>query len=601
MVQNILRHIQALPRSAKFWIMQCLDLTAVTLAILISIAINQHNFELAMLTIIPLAAVLLNAFGTYKSVASHIGKRTVLKLLLTLALTSAIFQFLVSDLPTTLTYALLTLCMSGGWRYARTLLNTGSGKSFTQAQQHIAIYGAGEAGLQLAAYLKHTRSFHPVCFIDDNKALQGRETMDLPIIAPEKIAKEIQNKKIEKIILAIPSASRSTRNDILQKLENLNTPIQTMPRLDEIISGKANISELRDIDPLDLLGRDPVPADTKLLSKCITDKNILVTGAGGSIGSELCRQIMALGPKRLVLFEASEYALYKISSELETLNSSTELVSVLGSVQNPDCLNDVCKDHKIQTIYHAAAYKHVPIVEENIAAAIENNTMGTINTALAAQKNAVETFVLISTDKAVRPTSAMGATKRLAEKAIQLISNQKENKTTFCFVRFGNVLASSGSVIPLFRKQIAAGGPVTVTHPEMTRFFMSIPEAAQLVIQAGAMAKTGDGFTLDMGQSVKIVDMAKRLIKLSGLTPKTENSPSGDIEIVFTGLRPGEKLYEELFINEDAAETTDHPRIRREIEALENNSLDKFLKTISKTLSISKQDKLREALFKLAE
>ena len=601
MVQNILRNIQALPRAAKFWIMQCLDVIAIALAILISLTINQHSFDLAILAIVPLAVALLNGFGTYKSVASHIGKRTVLKLLLTLALSSAIFQLLVNYLPTTLTYALLTLSMAGGWRYARTLLNTGDGKSYSQAQQHIAIYGAGEAGLQLAAYLKHARSFHPVCFVDDNKALQGRETMDLPIIAPEKLTQEIQSKKIEKIILAIPSASRSTRNGILEKLENLNTPIQTMPGLDEIITGKANITELRDIDPLDLLGRDPVPADATLLGKCITDKNILVTGAGGSIGSELCRQIIALKPAKLVLFEASEYALYTISSELEALANETKIISVLGSVQNIEAVEDVCKNHKIQTIYHAAAYKHVPIVEKNIAAAINNNTIGTINTALASQKNKVETFVLISTDKAVRPTSAMGATKRLAEKAIQIISEQKQNKTTFCFVRFGNVLASSGSVIPLFRKQIAAGGPVTVTHPEMTRFFMSIPEASQLVIQAGAMANAGDGFTLDMGQSVKIVDMAKRLIKLSGLTPKTDSAPNGDIDIIYTGLRPGEKLYEELFIDEDAAEHTDHPRIRREKEAVNITSLKDFQKDISNALSIASPDKLRKALFKLAE
>ena len=601
MVQNILRHIQAFPRAAKFWIMQCLDVTAVALSILISLTINQHEFEITTLAIIPLAVVLLNSFRTYKSVASHIGKRTVLKLLLTLALTSAIFQLLINSLPTTLTYALLTLFFAGGWRYIRTLLNTGNHNSLAKKQQHIAIYGAGEAGLQLAIYLKHARSFHPVCFIDDNKTLQGRETMDLPIVSPEDLELEIQNKKIEKIILAIPSASRSIRNEILKKLENLNTPIQTMPGLDEIISGKANISELRDIDPLDLLGRDPVPADAELLRKCITGKNILVTGAGGSIGSELCRQIITLNPSKLVLFEASEYALYNISSELEALQHKTELISVLGSVQNLEYVSDVCGSHKIQTIYHAAAYKHVPIVEDNIAAAIENNTTGTINTALAAQNNAVETFVLISTDKAVRPTSAMGATKRLAEKAIQIISAQKQNNTTFCFVRFGNVLASSGSVIPLFRKQISAGGPVTVTHPEMTRFFMSIPEAAQLVIQAGAMANAGDGFTLDMGQSVKIVDMAKRLIRLSGLTPKTDNTPNGDIEIIYTGLRPGEKLYEELFIDEDAAEKTEHPHIRREKETADKTSLDKFQKAITKTLSINEQNKLRETLFRLAE
>lgn len=479
----------------------------------------------------------LNLSKTYKVVVSHIGRKTYIRILLSSLLTGIILFIIYGHFIWAFTTACLMFLTTAGWRFARTFINSYKSSSAAKVER-LAIYGAGEAGMQAAAGFRHLQGVQPVCFFDDNPDLKGRISMDLPIYAPENLEKIVLQENIDRIILAIPSASRATRNQILGKLEGSHVPIQTLPGMRDILSGSASISDIHDIDPLDLLGRDPVPPNEKLLKQCITGKNIMVTGAGGSIGAELCRQIIALSPKTLVLFDVSEYALYEIHRELKQISPSCPLFACLGSVQDKERLEHLFQEHNIETVYHAAAYKHVPIVEENVGEAIKNNTIGTMNAAEAAVATGVETFVMISTDKAVRPTSAMGATKRLAEMVVQALSQPDSHSTHLCFVRFGNVLASSGSVIPLFRQQIASGGPITVTHPDMVRYFMSIPEAAQLVLQASAMAKSGDGFTLDMGTPVKIVDMAKRMIRLSGLTPKTADTPNGDIEIVFPACAP---------------------------------------------------------------
>lgn len=559
--------LQSITPQKKRILMLIIDMACLTFAALLAAYIARYNITISGIAgIIAIGLIALKLSKTYKVVVSHIGRRTYIRILLSSLLTGTILFIIYGHFVWAFTAACLMFLTTAGWRFARTFINNDRNSSTSKAER-LAIYGAGEAGMQAAAGFRHLRGVQPVCFFDDNPDLKGRISMDIPIYTPEDLEQIIIQENIDRIILAIPSASRATRNQILSKLENSHVPIQTLPGMRDILSGSANISDIRDIDPLDLLGRDPVPPNEKLLKQCITGKNIMVTGAGGSIGSELCRQIIALSPKSLVLFDVSEYALYEIHRELEQQAPSCALFACLGSVQDKNRLEYLFQNHNIETVYHAAAYKHVPIVEENVGEAIKNNAVGTMNAAESAIATGVKTFVLISTDKAVRPTSAMGATKRLAEMTVQALSRQSNHSTHLCFVRFGNVLASSGSVIPLFRQQIASGGPVTVTHPDMVRYFMSIPEAAQLVLQAGALAKSGDGFTLDMGDPVKIVDMARRMIRLSGHTPKTAETPTGDIEIVFSGLRPGEKLYEELFINEESSEDTDHPRIRREIEA----------------------------------
>ena len=378
----------------------------------------------------------------------------------------------------------------------------------------------------------------------------------------------IRDHDIERVLLAIPSASMRRKQEILRVLEPLGIHVQSMPDLSDIISGRAHIDELRDVDVVDLLGRDAVPPDPRLFGSCIRGKSVLVTGAGGSIGSELCRQIVRLSPRRLVLFEMSELALYTIEGELAEFvareNVATEIIPLLGNAHHRHRVREVLSTYGIQTLYHAAAYKHVPIVEHNVVEGIHNNVISTWYTAEAARETGVETFVLVSTDKAVNPANVMGATKRLAELVLQALQ-ERTTTTRFCMVRFGNVLASSGSVVPLFKKQIRDGGPVTVTHPDVIRYFMTIPEAAQLVIQAGAMAKGGDVFVLDMGRPVLIDDLARRMVNLMGLTVRDTANPDGDIEITYTGLRTAEKLFEELLIGSNIT-GTDHPMIMRAME-----------------------------------
>ncbi len=431
---------------------------------------------------------------------------------------------------------------------------------------NVAIYGAGESGIQLATALVNNPKYRPVAYLDDDKTLQKSIIQGLPIYAPRNLPLLIEKQVIQKIFLALPSIKKKRKSNILLELEPFPVQVLTIPSISELISGEKNIDELREIGIDELLGRDSVAADEELMNICINGLNILVTGAGGSIGSELCRQIIRLKPKRLVLFDNSEFSLYQIERELCELRKAEDLsgkgnfiIPVLGSVQDQDRLSETLKQYDVDTVYHAAAYKHVPLVEHNPIEGIVNNTFGTLRAALSAQMAGVRNFVLISTDKAVRPTNIMGASKRMAELALQGIAQQSE-KTIFSIVRFGNVLGSSGSVVPLFRQQIKDNGPLTLTHPDITRYFMTIPEAAQLVIQAGAMAKGGEVFLLDMGEPVKIIDLARRMIYLSGLTVKDEAHPDGDIEIITTGLRPGEKLYEELLID-SRSDKTGHPKI----------------------------------------
>lgn len=431
----------------------------------------------------------------------------------------------------------------------------------------IAIYGAGGGGRQLVTMLRSGIEYRPVAFLDDDITVQGRTIDGIDIYAPsdERTLERLQRLGVKEVLLSIPSLGPAKRRQILERLDHWPFHVRTVPGLHDIMVGRARLDDLQDIRIEDLLGRDPIPPMAGLLHRCIEGRAVLVTGAGGSIGSELCRQALELNPRALVLLEQSEYALYRIELELREqmlrTNTSTELVALLGSVQDTELLSRIFSTFSIETVYHAAAYKHVPLVEHNSIEGVRNNVIGTLNTALAARSAGVKYFVLISTDKAVRPTNIMGASKRMAELAVQALAADG-GITCFSIVRFGNVLGSSGSVVPLFREQIARGGPITLTHPEVTRYFMTIPEAVQLVIQAGAMAAGGDVFVLDMGESVKIGDLAVRMVRLSGLEVRDDAHPDGTIAIDVTGLRPGEKLYEELLIG-GAVFGTEHPRIMR--------------------------------------
>ncbi|WP_338847401.1 nucleoside-diphosphate sugar epimerase/dehydratase [Massilia sp. W12] len=456
----------------------------------------------------------------------------------------------------------------------------------------VLIYGAGKAGTQLAGALLAGQTYRPLAFVDDRRELQGAQIAGLRVYAPQDLPVLVKRKQIKEILLAMPSLSRAQQRKILDALEPLRLKTRVMPPLSSLLSGE--LQQLREIEIEDLLGRDPVAPDPQLLARCIQGKNVLVSGAGGSIGSELCRQILRQNPRRLVLLEMSEYALYQIQQELSKISAATELLPMLGSVlEQEKCLN-IMRAFEIETVYHAAAYKHVPLVEHNPVAGVRNNTLGTLAIARAAMQAGVAAFVLISTDKAVRPTNVMGASKRLAELVLQAFARQ-QSQTRFCMVRFGNVLGSSGSVVPLFRRQIEQGGPLTVTHPEMTRYFMTIPEAAQLVLQAGAMGEGGDVFLLDMGEPVRILDMARRMVHLSGLQLKDENQSDG-IEIVHVGLRPGEKLYEELLIG-DNAEGTCHPLIMRAQEKeIAWPKLEQILEKLQYACNHADQNLLRQTL-----
>lgn len=531
-----------------------------------------------------LAVPIFVKLGLYRAIIRYIEIRALWTIIQATTLYALVFAFIlyesgIKEIPRTvspLNWLNMMLLVGSSRFFARWWLGDiysrlgGDRGAKDYGKKNVVIYGAGSAGVQLVSALEHGREFRPVAFIDDDELLHKRKVNGLRIYPLSSLSYLIERHQVSDILLAIPSASRARRNEIIRLLEPYSVHVMSMPGLSDIAQGKVTFEVLQEVDIADLLGRDPVAPNQSLLHANIAGKVVMVTGAGGSIGSELCRQIIQLQPKSLILFELSEFALYVIEKELNYLltkikgSKEIEIISVLGSVANTDRIEKICKTFNVQTIYHAAAYKHVPMVEKNPGEAIWNNIFGTLNAAKAAIKAKVETFVLISTDKAVRPTNTMGATKRFAELILQALSLDAENKhrTRFTMVRFGNVLGSSGSVVPLFREQIARGGPVTVTDERIIRYFMTIPEASQLVIQAGAMGQGGDVFVLDMGEPIRILDLAKRMIHLSGLEIKDEDHPAGEIEISFTGLRPGEKLYEELLIGDNASETS-HARIMR--------------------------------------
>lgn len=530
---------------------------------------DNHQIWLALSSTLVVTLIAFIKLGLYRAVLRYISFKA-LAMIATGALISSIslvlFSFFIdSFIPRTvpLIYFSYVFLLCGG---VRMLVRYYIGLLLDKNNESVLIYGAGSNGRQLSVMLKHAYRYRIRGFIDDNTKLHGNYLLGNKIFSPKDISKLVQKYNIKVILLAIPSASRRERKAIIDSLIPLKIKVQTIPDMEEILQGNAKIDELREVKIEDLLGREPVLPNKELLQKNIFDKTVMVTGAGGSIGSELCRQIILNHPKTLILFELSEFSLYSIHQELLEVvkrNSlSTKIHPILGNVQDIERLDRVLDHFNVDTIYHAAAYKHVPLVEYNIIEGIRNNIFGTYNVAKCAADHNVKSFVLISTDKAVRPTNTMGASKRMAELCLQALSDQlKNSQTCFSMVRFGNVLGSSGSVIPLFRKQILKGGPITVTHPDIIRYFMTIPEAAQLVIQAGSMAKGGDVFILDMGEPVRIVDLAKNLIQLSGFSVKDESNPKGDIEIVYTGLRPGEKLYEELLIAGDNVQKTEHSRI----------------------------------------
>lgn len=535
--------------------------------------------------------------GMYRAVMRYLGNDALIAIAKAVSLSTLVLALLIywyqhapKMIPRSMifNYWWLGMLLLGGLRLAMRqyfmggwfdVFSSTSSRSQQNGLPRVAVYGAGSAGNQLVAALRMGRHMRPVAFIDDDRTLAGRVIAGLRVYSPKHISQLIKETKAEQVLLALPSASRARRREVLEQLEPFPLHVRTVPGISDLASGKVRVEDIQDVDIADLLGRDAISPNQALLNRCIRKKVVMITGAGGSIGSELCRQILVQLPTELILFESSEFNLYSIHSELkaviERVSLSVRVIPILGSVRDKQHVLHVMQGWKVDTVYHAAAYKHVPMVEHNVVEGVRNNVIGTLNTAQAAIQAGVSSFVLISTDKAVRPTNIMGSTKRLAEMILQALSQESApalyeekpgvkqlNKTRFTMVRFGNVLDSSGSVIPLFREQIRRGGPVTVTHPNITRFFMTIPEAAQLVIQAGSLGEGGDVFVLDMGAPVKIVELAERMINLSGMSIRSEQNPNGDISIEFTGLRPGEKLYEELLIGDNVS-PTEHPMIMR--------------------------------------
>ena len=579
----------SLPRSIKRSILMLADFIMSAVCLFFAIAARygyiDHHVSLLVLILSALVPVLcLYAIGFYNGVArgffdAMMGSVLQLFFVLIIIAQTILYFKLLPDVPRAVPILYLFLFFIWLWNSRltiRELLTRLQGRSQQSARnqdgyENIVIYGAGEAGRDLLEGLRNSHKYNVVAYIDDDPQLSGAYLLGKKIYPAHELVSLVEELDIAQVFLAIPSISRAQKRQIIDKLSGIAIKIKELPSLEEIADGKVTVSSMRKVDILDVLDRQTVEPDAKLLQMNIKGKCVLVTGAGGSIGSELCRQVIKNQPKCLVLYELSEFALYSIHQELIIKQANTpaykniEIVAVIGNVTNESNLFRILNLFNIQTVYHAAAYKHVPMVEHNPFEGVINNTKGTYHCARAAIAANVETFVLISTDKAVRPTNVMGASKRLAELVCQALSHT-DSQTCISMVRFGNVLGSSGSVVPLFTKQIEQGKPITVTHPDVTRYFMTIPEAANLVIQAGAMASGGEVFVLDMGEPVKIVNLAHRMIHLSGFDIKDAAHPEGDIEVIFTGLRAGEKLYEELIIGEDNVESTYHPLIMQAIE-----------------------------------
>lgn len=578
MMQSLLN----LPRLHKQAVAAVADALCLPLTFILAIWLRYETFNAELfnhyfwlIVSVPLIAIpVFIRIGLYRAVIRFIDQKIISVVVFGVSLSVLILAFVSVMLHITpLSRAVF------GFFWAGSILYVGASRFLARAWLlqadmpenaiRIAIYGAGKAGAQLATALRAGGEYVCIAFIDDNKHIQGSTIGGVKVFAPQKLQELAERHDIREILLAMPSISKTRQKQVLDDLEPLKLKIKVTPSIQSLVNGELRVQDIREVEIEDLLGRDPVEPDSRLLSQCITGKRVLVTGAGGSIGSELCRQILRQKPAKLILLEMSEYALYAIEQELsglrQQLKLDVEILPFLGSIQDSAKLMRIFTTCEVESLYHAAAYKHVPLVEHNPAEGILNNVFGTLAVAQAAMAAKVKNFVLISTDKAVRPTNVMGATKRLAELILQACARRQQH-TRFCMVRFGNVLGSSGSVVPLFRKQIMAGGPITLTHPEITRYFMTIPEAAQLVLQAGAMGEGGDVFVLDMGEPVRIIDLARRMVHLSGLEVKCEATPDGTIEIHHVGLRPGEKLYEELLIG-DNVEGTSHPLIMRAQES----------------------------------
>jgi FlaA1/EpsC-like NDP-sugar epimerase len=624
----IVSKILSLKRSQKRLIVLLLDLLIVPFALWCSFSLRLGVFfsledlsfvpaeargeVLYLFLIAPVIAIpIFIKFGLYRAIIRYIGFVAMWTIIKAVSLYTAVFAIfiLLSGMPGVprsviiINWLLLGLLIGATRAWGRWWL-TGSFNFLSKGESKtkVIIYGAGHAGVQIASALASGSEFQPVAFIDDNRALQGNYIEGYRVYPFRKLSGLIEDYEVKEVLMAMPSVPRSRRSQVIKMLEPYAVHVTTVPGLHDLASGKLRADDIREVGINDLLGRIPVEPDQELLNANIRDKVVLVTGAGGSIGSELCRQIIRLNPSALILYERSEHDLYLIENEMLEIaqklypDKANKIAPILASIQDTNRMEAVCRAFSVETIYHAAAYKHVPMVEKNPSEAVRNNVLGTYRVAQAAINTGVDTFVLISTDKAVRPTSTMGATKRFAEMVLQQLAQQKNSVTRFTMVRFGNVLGSSGSVIPLFREQIRNGGPVTVTDAKIIRYFMTIPEAAQLVIQAGAMGEGGEVFVLDMGEPVKILDMAKRLIHLSGLQVKDDENPEGDIEIVHTGLRPGEKLYEELLIGENDSPTR-HPLIMSANEdGLTWEALSSYLEQVEQAIESNDVEKSRELL-----
>ena len=574
-MKDIIRIIASLPRRQKQIVLVVMDICVLPLMMWLVYAIRlakpnvpvMEGLDFWYLYVGVFGVAIFALLGIYSAIVRSFNEDYLLRISIATFIQIvglyAVKKLGLAFIPMSIPLMYGFVLFSWMW-WSRAVIRYATLRTFVKKQnrKRVAIYGAGLAGQQIAAALYRSDDYLPVCFIDDKTSLQGQSLSGLKIFSPKKALGAFRKFHIEEILLAMPSASRARKKAIIESFEPSNVKIMELPGVTQLVGGRVQVSDIREVDIIDLLGRDPVPPKLDLLEKNIKDKVVMVTGAGGSIGSELCRQIVKHQPTCLVLFEMSEFALYSIDRELQ--NSGVQIVPILGTVTHQAKLERVLHQYAVQTVYHAAAYKHVPLVEANPFEGIYNTSIGTARSVDAAVAQGVETFVLISTDKAVRPTNVMGASKRMAELYCQGLAATNP-QTQISIVRFGNVLGSSGSVVPLFKKQIEKGGPVTVTHPDVTRYFMTIPEAAQLVIQAGAMGTGGDVFLLDMGEPVKIVDLAKQMIRLSGFKPMDEKG-LGDIALQFTGLRPGEKLYEELLIDHKDTQLTEHSRILRSFE-----------------------------------
>ncbi|WP_063454449.1 nucleoside-diphosphate sugar epimerase/dehydratase [Acinetobacter johnsonii] len=585
-MKSIILPLVESPRSAKLAFLVILDFCIFPVLIWLCYAIRQFDLGAEVVPNIPFGTVWVSAIavlalflcGVYRFIVRTFNEFFIVKLGLATIL-SVIGLYLLAYsthafIPTSIPLMFGFMMFAWVW-FSRGFIRF-IVRSYLQAgvpKKRIAIYGAGNAGQQVAATLNRSNEHVPIIFIDDDPSLNGQNIGGIQVYLPNIALKYLPKLKISEILIALPSVGRIRKSEIVQFLEPAHIKITEIPGLTKLVDGDIKVSDIREVDIIDLLGRDPVPPIPELLAKNIQHKVVMVTGAGGSIGSELCRQIIKNNPQKLVIYELSEFALYSIDKELR-LNSQVEIIPILGTVLDEAKLERVIEQYSVQTVYHAAAYKHVPLVECNPIAGLKNNSIGTAFSVNAAIKKGVETFVLISTDKAVRPTNVMGASKRMAELYCQAMA-EAQQQTQISIVRFGNVLGSSGSVVPLFKQQIAKGGPITVTHPDVTRYFMTIPEASQLVIQAGALGTGGDVFLLDMGEPVRIQDLARQMIALSGLKMREEGSDIGDIAIEYSGLRPGEKLYEELLIDHEDTQLTEHSRILRSFE--KHFSLDELL------------------------